>query len=364
MKKSKSSNRMPVRHAALLLCLVLVLWGAPTTLKAQERPIVLPSTQVSVADAISRIESQAGLIIGVNHGNFDVSRNVRLGSATLGVNELLDDIVAGTGHTYIRKDRHVIIVTSNAPVVTAAKKVALLEGTPQNPVTQVQIEEAIKEMEPEILPEDMPEPEITTFRRVAYDGGLQTLSFSAEDPLKFSRIEEKQPSLALKTNLGYGLATLTPNLGIEFGMGRKTTLEVTGGWNPWKLEGSNEDNKKHVHAFIQPEFRWWTCERFNGHFFGVHGVGAVYNISQHKLPFFGFEKDYRYQGHAVGAGVSYGYSAMISPVVSLEFTAGIGGWWLNYDRYDCTKCVENFESFDKFRFGPTKIGISLVFILK
>ncbi len=39
------------------------------------------------------------------------------------------------------------------------------------------------------------------------------------------------------------------------------------------------------HWLVHPEFRYWLCERFNGHFFGVHLLGGEYNISKVKLPF-------------------------------------------------------------------------------
>ena len=78
--------------------------------------------------------------------------------------------------------------------------------------------------------------------------------------------------VAVKTNLLYGAGTLTPNLGVEFGLGKRTTLDISGGYNPWNRQGTATDNKKWVHNIVQPEFRYWLCQRFNGHFFGVHGI--------------------------------------------------------------------------------------------
>ncbi|MEG1935625.1 MAG: DUF3575 domain-containing protein, partial [Rikenellaceae bacterium] len=44
-------------------------------------------------------------------------------------------------------------------------------------------------------------------------------------------------SVAIKTNLLYGAAAYTPNLGLEIGLGRKTTLDISGGYNPWNRDG-------------------------------------------------------------------------------------------------------------------------------
>lgn len=47
------------------------------------------------------------------------------------------------------------------------------------------------------------------------------------------------PKFALKTNLLYW-ATTTPNLGMEFTLGRKTTMDISGNYNFWNFS----DHKK------------------------------------------------------------------------------------------------------------------------
>lgn len=86
-----------------------------------------------------------------------------------------------------------------------------------------------------------------------------------------------QDRFAVKTNLLYGGVARTPNLGVEIGLAPRWTLEVSGGYNPFNLQGSDSDNKKLVHWAAMPEFRYWTCQRFNGHFVGVHGLYGNYN---------------------------------------------------------------------------------------
>ncbi len=48
-----------------------------------------------------------------------------------------------------------------------------------------------------------------------------------------------------------------------------------------------------MHWAVQPEWRYWTCRRFMGHFIGVHAHGGKYN---------GGLKKYRYDGWGVGGG--------------------------------------------------------------
>ena len=82
----------------------------------------------------------------------------------------------------------------------------------------------------------------------------------------------KAQDIAVKTNLLYWSST-TPNLSLEFGLGKRTTLDLTGAYNPWTL--NKDKNKKIKHWMVMPEFRYWLCERYNGHFFGLHSGYAT-----------------------------------------------------------------------------------------
>ena len=106
---------------------------------------------------------------------------------------------------------------------------------------------------------------------------------------------------ALKNNLLYD-ATTTPNLGFEVGLSKKVTLDVSAGYNPFKFN----DGKKLKHWLVMPEVRYWTCEKFNGTFIGVHALGGQYNIAGIKLPFGIFPnlKDHRYDGYLYGGGLT------------------------------------------------------------
>ena len=77
--------------------------------------------------------------------------------------------------------------------------------------------------------------------------------------------------VGIKTNL-VQWATVSPNLGVEIGLGKQTTLDISAGFNPFKFS----HDRQWRHWMVQPEFRWWTCERFNGHFLGAHLLGGGY----------------------------------------------------------------------------------------
>ena len=88
------------------------------------------------------------------------------------------------------------------------------------------------------------------------------------------------PKFAIKTNALYW-ATTTANLGFEVGLSKKLTLDISGNYNPWKFS----DHKQIKHWLVQPELRYWLCERFYGHFFGLHAHYAEANVSNLNIRF-------------------------------------------------------------------------------
>ena len=78
--------------------------------------------------------------------------------------------------------------------------------------------------------------------------------------------------LAVKSNLLYDI-TSTINLGVEYEVAPRWTLEMSVNYNPWSFS----DNKKMKLWMLQPEARYWLCSGFSGHFFGAHQLGGEFN---------------------------------------------------------------------------------------
>lgn len=171
--------------------------------------------------------------------------------------------------------------------------------------------------------------------------------------------------VAVKTNALYGAVAATPNLGLEFGLSPRTTLDLSGGYNWFTPDASNSGHKL-VHWLGTAEYRYWLCERFNGHFFGLHALGTQYNIAGHDLRMlFGRgSESYRYEGWGVGCGLSYGYQFFLGNRWSLEATVGAGYVRMRYDKFRCAVCGAKVGTESRNYFGPTKAGITLIFIIK
>lgn len=253
--------------------------------------------------------------------------------------------------------------------------------------------------------------------------------------------QTKGQEMAIKTNLLYD-ATTTINLGYEVALNHKTTFDIRMNYNPWTLgskwvglheneqtgPSASQRDTKLKHFALQPEVRRWFCEKFNGHFLGVHLHGGVFNVGAIKLPFdWGRYKDedgkylgvypetmnpvgkpntpiqgvaYKisgeaypglgvangtklethdelwgnadkdgiyinsYEGWFIGAGVSYGYHLIMSPRFSMEFSVGVGYAYLGYDKNRCTNCKKKLDEKSTHYFGPTQASIALVYMLK
>ncbi len=167
--------------------------------------------------------------------------------------------------------------------------------------------------------------------------------------------------VAVKTNLLYG-GTATPNLQLEFGLSKKSTLDVGGGLNWFDFS----DNKKFKHLLVQPEYRYWFCESFNGHFLGVHAHGAQFNVGNWDIPVGRLDtfKDRRYEGHLFGGGLSWGYQWVVSPRWNIEVNLGGGYARIDYTKYCGKECGSPISSGKHNYWGVTRAGLSIVYFIK
>lgn len=167
--------------------------------------------------------------------------------------------------------------------------------------------------------------------------------------------------VALKTNTLYW-GTTSPNIGMEVALGRKITLDVSGGINLFTFS----NNKKLKHGLLQPELRFWTCEAFNGHFFGIHAHGAQFNVGGWNIPVgrLSVFKDHRYEGWLAGGGLTYGYQWVLSKHWNFEASIGAGYAYIDYRKYNCPECGQKVGEGKINYFGVTKAALSLIYVLK
>lgn len=177
--------------------------------------------------------------------------------------------------------------------------------------------------------------------------------------------------LAVKTNLLCD-ATTTPNIGAELRVGSRSTINLVYGLNPFSYSSKTHGERKVKHWVIMPEYRYWLCVPYNGHFIGAHLLGGQMNASNVSLPvpggFFGGDnltkevREHRYQGEFAGIGVTYGYQWNLAEHWNLEAEIGAGYGHVWYDKYSCEECEGRIKSGTTNYLGITKLGISLLYI--
>lgn len=361
MDLSKQPFTRKLATAVLVLCLGLVT----VPLQAQEGTVRFRNRQASVGEALKQIEAQTDFNFALSHKNFDVSKNVTLRDGAVPVKSALETILAGSGQTWLVSGKHIIIVPErdkglDPAKIPADRLIMLSEVLAQSPV---QTTATTTNQRVEMRTVKKVEKVQRERTEVSFNGTHRQSQFETRNWTGTERTGDRPPRFGIKLNLLYGLGTLTPNLGVEFGLGQRTSLDIYAAYNPWKLDNDSEKNKKMVHTIVQPEFRYWFCERFNGHFIGLHATYTNFNISGHKYLSY-FDKDSRYEGHSWGGGISYGYHLMLARKWGLEFNVGFGIARMKYERSACTLCSDPIETRHKTYYGPTKAGITLVFNIK
>lgn len=175
-------------------------------------------------------------------------------------------------------------------------------------------------------------------------------------------VANAQHEVAVKTNLLYD-ATATINLGAEIPLAQKWSFDLSANFNGWSI-----NNHLWKHWLLQPEARYWLCDRFSGHFFAMHLLGGQYNFGNISISnFLGNDfrtlEDTRVQGWYAGAGIGYGYTWLLSRHWSIEAEVAFGWAYTRFDRYPCAKCGTKIQSDKAHNYvGPTKVAVNLIYV--
>lgn len=177
--------------------------------------------------------------------------------------------------------------------------------------------------------------------------------------------------VAVKTNLLYD-ATTTPNIALEAGVGKRSTVQLLYALNPWEFHTEGHGEKMAKHWVLMPEYRRWLCSRFNGHFLGVHAMAGQINASNVSIPLPGLflkgdniaggVRHSRYEGAFAGIGLTYGYQWILGRHWNAEASAGMGYAHVWFDRYPCRECGARISTGQTNYLGITKLALSILYI--
>lgn len=345
---NEKSSLLSKRLASLFILLLL-----PLSIMAQlNANITIDNSYITLKEAFRAIETQTGYHFAYNVSKIDTSRKVFVSLRNMDIDSAINSVLRNTGYTYKTNGNHIIILQQEETV----------------------FEEEIMEFNDEDDQEDL-----LNFYLITEDIKVDTLTedvvlTSVEDSLLSQNIGNTEdieqplpcpptyiPAWVVKNNLLYsGLLTL--NLGIGARLNKKYSLDISINYNPWTFS----ENRKFKFINFQPEIRYWFCETFSKHYLGIHLDYARFNISDIKFPLDIFPglKNNRYQGDLYGGGITYGYQWYIAPRWSMEANVGAGYFYTDYDKYPSAKCEEIIGKGSKHYIGITKLGVSIIYIIK
>ena len=172
---------------------------------------------------------------------------------------------------------------------------------------------------------------------------------------------------AIKTNVPYLLLGI-PNIGAEFSISKKISISGDILWAPYlfkkddqvlrSLQGSIE-----MRYYINPKY-YYTNNTYDGFYIGPYVLAGDFNVGLKT-------KDnpldnFRREGWGISAGVSLGYKMYLSNRFRVDFNLCLGYAQMQYDKYYLGGEWSNYPlemNKTKSWFGPTKVGISLVYNL-
>lgn len=145
------------------------------------------------------------------------------------------------------------------------------------------------------------------------------------------------------------LATGTFNVETSVIVSKKVTLHLPFSWNPFTLR----DNYKIKHIAIQPGIRWWFWHGYSEFYLGAHLLTTMFNMAV---------SNERREGWAGGFSLTCGYAWMLNQRMNLEFEAGGGPIYTEYDKFERETCGDYLGTKKGFIFFPTSLSCSLIFL--
>ena len=146
-------------------------------------------------------------------------------------------------------------------------------------------------------------------------------------------------------------ATLTPDLGVEWRVNRHLGVLVNGSWTSWSWD---DKNRRYALWKVSPEIRYYLGGKSRGF------LGAMYHTGEfhYKLGNTGRQGDYQ------GGGLTGGYQLDLNSNLSLDFHAGVGYTYADYDEYTLINKVRvRKDCKTKNYWGINQLGITLIWKL-
>jgi hypothetical protein len=154
---------------------------------------------------------------------------------------------------------------------------------------------------------------------------------------------------AVSTNLA-GWATTNLNLEASVSLSRRVSLHLPVQYNPFVFSAG----RRFQNLTLAPGLRYWFEGLHRKGFAGVHLLASRYHAGN-------LWDKFRYDGRALGAGLSLGYAYPLGERWRFEWEAGGGMLRADHDKYRCKPCGAFLGHESGFYFVPTRVAANMVY---
>ena len=156
--------------------------------------------------------------------------------------------------------------------------------------------------------------------------------------------------LSLRANL-LRLATLTPDLGLEWRISPSWGIAVNGSWTSWTW---SDKDRRYALWEVAPEIRYYMGEKKAWY------LGAMFKAGQFNYKLSKTGK----QGDLMGGGITTGYQLRLNKALTLDFNLGLGYLNADFEKYEVIDGVRvRCGNETKNWCGPINAGVTLVWKL-
>ena len=145
--------------------------------------------------------------------------------------------------------------------------------------------------------------------------------------------------------------TGTVDVGLDVAVSDKWTLDINGALNPI-------NTKRFSTNFYATQLgaKYWLYENYMGHFIGQQLSYVNYDIG---------DRSRRYNGNAIGVGLSYGYSWILSTRWCLSVEAGLGLYFTKDKGRDTEVddwTTEYIRHTRRLTLAPSRLGVTFSYL--
>lgn len=254
--------------------------------------------------------------------------------------------------------------TSTVPPDMTCKKPTLQRYAELQVLWKNYPEIAIPEEQEEELPSDVG---ISQYKRPEDTAQKDSVTVGVSNPQPSENeatVPELRHSFAdnlyVSTNMLYD-AALTPNIGLGLRINDRLSIAADWMYARW----NNRDRRRYWRIYGGDiEVRYHIGKPRQGSPLGGHHIGAYCSIACYDFQAGRSHRGVLSDKYNYAAGLSYTYSLPVSTHFNIDFSLGLGYLWGTYKRHTPIDDCDVWLSTHRLGwFGPTKVGVSLVWLL-